>query len=135
MGSKFFSGELRVIRIEHDFALENKAIGAHVLADLPTNFIINSVNVQTIGTLTAGASLVIGEDGGGDADGYCTDIIAGQADGKVVRGEGALLYSSTDKRPLSYPVVASKDGLQITIGTAAVVAGKLIVYIEGIQAN
>jgi len=135
MGSKFFSGEKRVIRLEHDFALENKAIGAHVLADLPTNFIITSVHAQTVGTLTAGASLVIGEDGGGDADGYCTDIIAGQADLKVVRGEGALVYNSTDKRPLTYPVVSTKDGLQITIGTAAVVAGKLIVYIEGIQAN
>lgn len=135
MGSKFFSGESRVIRIEHDFSLENKAIGAHVLADLPTNFVIESVHAQTVGTLTAGASLTIGEDGGGVAAGYCADIIAGQADLKVQRGEGSLLYNSTDKRPLTYPVVSTKDGLQITIASAAITAGKLIVYVKGFQAN
>ena len=134
MGKKFFDGEHKVLRYEHDFALENKAIGAHVLANLPENFVVRSISAKTEGTLTGTATLVIGEDGGGDADGYHTDIIAGQANGKVVVGEGALLYNSTDKRPLQHLVAAAKDGLQITVGTAAIVAGKLVVYVEGYQA-
>jgi hypothetical protein len=129
MGSKLYKGDLTVLKFKRDFAANPLAQGTAKLGDLPTGFVIQSLRANIIGTLTASSTIALGEDGAGDADGYlvAVDPAASQ------RGEGALLYNGTDKRPLEYVVPDATDGLLLTIAGADAAAGVLEVFVVGYQ--
>jgi hypothetical protein len=115
----------------------NGAVGTHVLGNLPDEFIINKVYVNAVTALTGGGTLVVGEDGGGDDDGYCLDLDAVALD-SVTQCAGALLYTSPvtageigNEKP--YKVAATKDGFAYKIATTAYTAGILEFTIIGYQ--
>ncbi len=132
MGSKLAKGEVKVLRFEHDFSVEAvNAAATKNLGNLPTGFIVQSVRVLEEETVTATATIALGEDGGGDADGYlvAADLAATQ------RGKGALVWDSTagDEHPDEHSVAAATDGVLLTVGVANAVAGKVVVLFAGYQ--
>lgn len=132
MGQKLSIPSLIVLHFIHDFSLEAvNSAATKKLGDLPDNFVIQSIRVQELAAVTATATIALGEDGGGDADGYlaATDIPALGSS----RGAGALLYDAVDKEPLESVVDPAKDGLLMTVGTANAVAGKIAVFVQGYQ--
>jgi hypothetical protein len=130
MGLKLSKPELIALHFIKDFSLEPQtAVGAVSLGDLPDGFVIQSIRVQELVALTATTTIALGEDGGGDADGYlvAVDPAASQ------RGAGALLYDATDKHYNESVVDPAKDGLLLTTAVAAAVAGKICVIVQGFQ--
>lgn len=115
----------------------NGAVGAHVLGNLPDDFIILGVTVNPVLGLTGGGSIVVGEDGGGDADGYCADLDGVTID-VAVTCSGALIWSEPATpneigTPLAYKVAAAKDGFTYTIASTPYTEGILEFIIVGYQ--
>lgn len=115
----------------------NGAVGAHVLGNLPDDFIITDVIVNPVLALTGGGTMVVGEDGGGDADGYCLNLDAVTID-VASRCIGALIYTAPATAgeigtELPYKVLPAKDGFTITIATTAYTAGILEFIVIGYQ--
>jgi hypothetical protein len=132
MGAKLFNPELTVLKYEYDFSVNPQSgVGAVNLGNLPDEFVVQSVRCKVVGTLTATTTIALGEDGGGDADGYlqAVDPAATQ------RGNGALVYDATagDDHFIEHVVDATKDGIVLTTAVAAAIAGKVIVYFQGYQ--
>ena len=145
-GSKLWgAGEgLQTIRMRVDLSKSdlvagtaNGAIGAHVVKNLPDDFIITGVIVNPVLGLTGGGTLVVGEDGGGDADGYCADLDAVTID-VAVQCSGALIWTEPATAneigtALAYKVLPAKDGFTYTIATTAYTAGILEFIVTGYQ--
>lgn len=132
MGQKLSIPKLTVLHFIHDFSLENIANGStKLLGDLPDGFVIQSIRLQELVALTASSTIALGEDGGGDADGYliAVDPAATQ------RGKGALVWDATSGNEFSieHVVAASKDGLLMTVAGANAVVGKVAVLVQGYQ--
>lgn len=133
MGSKLAIAEKRVLKIDVDFSQTPVPTATPVkVADLPDDFVVQSVRTEIIEDLTATSTLVIGEDGGGDADGYSTDV-GSVSVGATLRGNGALLFDATDKYYKEHIVDPAKDGILLTSGVANLVAGKIRIFIDGYQ--
>jgi hypothetical protein len=136
MGQKKAIGGVDVIRFERDFAVDPLSIGAASLGDLPDGFVVLSVVAKITGTATATSTLTVGEDGGGDADGYGADILASYTTliPKILKG--ALIWDATagDEHPEPFVVDAAKDGVLVTVGTLALAAGKVEIFFHGFQA-
>lgn len=138
MANKIWSPDLTCIKKTYDFAVHGGAVGTIALGDLPDGFIVSKVLAHAETALVGGGTFVVGEDGGGDADGYFTDLDA-IAITTVLAGTGALVYSPpvTDAadvgNELPHLVVAAKDGVQVTVGTTAYTAGKIHFYFMGVQ--
>jgi hexokinase len=127
MSSKLMSPALTVLKFERDFALEPLAIGTAVLGNLPDGFVVQSARLQEVSAITSTATLALGEDGAGDADGYLVAVDPAATQ----RCHGALLGASG--ADLEHVVDAAKDGVLITAAVANVVAGKIAVYFQGYQ--
>ncbi len=115
----------------------NGAIGAHVLGNLPDDFIITDVIVNPVLGLTGGGTIIVGEDGGGDADGYCLDLDAVTID-VAVRCKGALIHTAPATAneigtEAPYKVLPAKDGFTYTIASVAYTAGILEFLVLGYQ--
>lgn len=122
----------------YDFSVHGGAVGTIALGDLPTSFIITHAYAYVETALVGGGTFVVGEDGGGDADGYFLDLDA-KALASVTLGSGALIYSSPttaaeigNEKP--YVVASATDGVQVTIASTAYTAGKIHFIFEGHQA-
>ena len=121
-----WKGEFSSIHCSVDLSVgTNGAVGALKVCDLPAKFIASDIIVEVVTPLVGGGSLVVGEDGAGDADGYFTDLDAVTG---VLKGSGALVASGK-----AHKVDAAKNGLQLTIATAAYTAGVLKFHIIGTQ--
>lgn len=124
--SKLWKKELVSVHCEIDLSKgTNGAVGTVKVCDLPDNFVISAAIVNVDTALVGGGTLVVGEDGAGDADGYWTDLDAVTG---VLKGSGALVASGA-----AYQVAPAKDGLQITIATAPYTAGVLKFAFIGYQ--
>lgn len=124
--SKLWKKELVSIHCEIDLSEStNGAVGSVKVCDLPDNFVISEAVVNVDTALVGGGTLVVGEDGGGDADGYWTDLDAVTG---VLKGSGALVASNK-----AHQVDPAKDGLYITIATTAYTAGVLKFSFIGYQ--
>lgn len=124
--SKLYKNELVSIHCSIDLSEDsNGAVGSVKVCDLPDNFVISEAIVNVDTALVGGGTLVVGEDGGGDADGYWTDLDAVTG---VLKGSGALVASNK-----AHQVDPAKDGLYITIATTAYTAGVLKFSFIGYQ--
>jgi hypothetical protein len=138
MGAKAFSPDLQCIKLTYDFAVHGGAVGTINLGNLPDNFIVTKCVANAKTALTGGGTFVVGEDGGGDADGYWTDLDA-IAVAVPVAGTGALVFDppATDAADIGnekmHKVDSAKDGVLITIGTTAYTAGKVEFMFMGVQ--
>lgn len=123
---KVWKGEVVAVRCSYDLSASGAGtVGTHAVCNLPDNFIISSAIVNVDTALVGGGTLVVGEDGAGDADGYWTDLDAVTG---VLKGSGALVASGA-----AYQVAPAKDGVQITIATTAYTAGVLKFTFIGYQ--
>ena len=124
--SKVWNKELTSVTCSYNLATTgNGTVGTHAVCNLPDKFVVALAIADTGTGLTGGGTLVVGEDGGGDADGYWTDLdaVAG-----VVKGSGALIASV-----LAFKVDAAKDGVLLTVGTTAYTAGIIKFTFIGFQ--
>lgn len=116
----------------------NGAVGAHTIGNLPTGFVVTAVYANAVSaTITGGGSIVVGEDGGGDADGYCLDLDA-IATATIVKCAGALIYTSPitageigNEKP--YKVPSATDGFTYTIASSVYTAGIIEFTVVGYQ--
>ena len=124
--SKLAKKELVAIHCEIDLSKgTNGAVGAKKVCDLPDAFIVAEAIVNVDTALVGGGTLVVGEDGAGDADGYWTDLDAVTG---VLKCSGALCASGK-----AHQVAPALDGVQITIATTAYTAGVLKFSFIGYQ--
>jgi hypothetical protein len=121
---------MSAIKLTYDFAVHGGAVGTIALGNLPDGFVVNHCYAIAETALTGGGTMVVGEDGGGDADGYFTDIDAITATA-AVKGTGALVNNTGDE--VFHLVVAAKDGVQLTIASTAYTAGKVHFVFIGSQ--
>ena len=126
--SKGWKGEGKTHRFVWT-AADNGAVGTHVLGTLPEDFVVTDCIAVVKTAPVGGGTIVLGEDGGGDADGYFTDMDALTAG--VTRGTGALVINTGEE--VIHLVDGDKDGVQITIATALYSAGEIHFFFEGFQ--
>lgn len=126
--------EHKPIKLTYDFAVHGGAVGTIALGDLPTNFVVTECYAVAETALVGGGTFVVGEDGGGDDDGYFTDLDA-IAVATPVKGTGALVWNGIDKNELPAKIVSTKDGVQVKIATTAYTAGKVHFVFIGFQAH
>lgn len=117
-----FSNELRLARLEYDFSKDGGATGDLELAVARGNIIIHDawVHVPTACTSGGSATVVIGVDGGDE------DAILDATSGAVANLTADAVLSETTS-----PGLLMTDGqeIQLTIGTAALTAGKISVHV------
>jgi hypothetical protein len=130
MSAKGWSPELKAIKFVYDVAVQGGAVGTVDLGDLPDGFIVHNAVAYVETALVGGGTLVVGEDGGGDADGYWLNLDAA-ASGTAVSGSGALVASQLVTQP--HVVAAAKDGVQVTIASTEYTAGKIHFVFSGVQ--
>lgn len=130
MTGKLWVNEQAVQVFTYDFAVDGGAISAISLGNLPDGFIAKDMALVIDTTIVSGGvpTLVIGEDGGGDADGYFADFGATLTAGTAIKASGALITDAF------HSVDSAKDGLVLTIGANALTAGKFRVFVTGVQA-
>ena len=127
MGAKDWASELKNIKITYDYDVHGGLTGTIALGNLPDGFLVKEVFCYAETALVGGGSFVVGEDGGGDADGYFTDL-DGITVSTAVSGTGALVVGG-----LHHIVDSAKDGVQVTIASTAYSAGKLHFHFIGLQ--
>ncbi len=137
MGAKLWKGELQNLKYTYDFSVHGGSVGTIALGNLPDGYVIQRVTAVIETALVGGGTFVVGEDGGGDADGYFLDMDAFTVD-LVYQGKGALVWAAPLTaaeigNELVYRVVAAKDGVQVTVGTTAYTAGVISFYFSGYQ--
>lgn len=127
---KVWKNEFVTLPYEYSFAVHGGAIGNIALGNLPEGFILQSIAVVIEETLTSGGvpTLELGEDGGGDDNGYVEDFGGTLSAGSAIKGAGALISDNF------HQVAAAKDGLVLKVGANALTAGKFRVYASGFQA-
>ena len=126
----------------YDFSVDGGDVGEIVLsskpakAAVPVGAIVKAVTakVATAGASAGSATLAWGN--GDDADGYSGTAIAvaSLTAGAVFNGwdnAAALIWDDTNDHPIPVYVADAADGqVSVTIGTAALTAGKVAVILE-----
>jgi len=137
----FSRGQKLIKKYEYDFAVDGGAVSAiplrstssalHAGCHITNMYIITETLITSDGSPT----MVIGNTT--DADGYFADItalVSGSVDGSLMNGEvaGALLWDDTNDHAIMYSPTEDADDLDmnLTIGTAALTAGKFALYVE-----
>lgn len=130
-----------VLKYTYDFDRDGGAVGdINLTADVnpvPAGFVVRGISVHVDTTLTSGGSPTITFGNEDDTDGYLADVVSamGLTAGSTIReGEvaGALLWDDTNDHALEYVVPDAGAAVpSMSIGTAALTAGKLVVYIRG----
>ena len=128
------SNEMHVAKFVYDYEVHGGAVGAVVLkpeiTPLMEGMIVKDVHVITEGVVNAGGTLTLGVTS--DKDGFAQDFTTLIGTKPVFRaGEvaGDLLFDDTNDHKMLYVVPANEE-LTLDIGTAAVTAGKITVYVE-----
>jgi hypothetical protein len=127
-----------------DFAVDGGAVSAIALNSSDPNgdlldegFVVEDVELYTETTLTSGGTPTITIGNTTDPDGYMADVyaLATTAPAMVRAGQvaGALIWNTTEDAKLAYRVdgTAANQNLLMTIGTAALTAGKIRVIVKG----
>lgn len=131
--ARVFSKDYRVEKFTWDVPEDGGAVGTIALGNLPTNFVVQKMEIYVETALTGGGSCTLGNDGGSaDADGYATDMDALSA-GTITRGQGELLFTAgdTEDKDESHLVTSSADGVVVTVSTTPYTAGRLHFYFCG----
>ena len=137
----FEKGKTLTNKYEWDFAVDGGATAAIAMRNLGYNDIVSGCHitkmtlvVETEVTSGGTPTIVIGNTT--DADGYFADVKAmvftgGKA--ALQQGEvaGALIWDDTNDHKIVYSPTAANDlDLNVTVGTAALTAGKLTLYVD-----
>jgi len=128
--------EKQLARFDYDFAVDGGAIGEIPLraniSELSTGMIISDIYIVVEEALSSDGSPTV-TVGNTDVDGFFADIaaLAGSNNNVIRVGEvaGELMYDDTNDHLLLYRVGSDTD-LNLTVGTAALTGGKLVVYVE-----
>jgi hypothetical protein len=131
MGAKNWRPDFQALSFTWDVASQGGAVGTIALGNLPDGFVVTECWANARTALTGGGSAVVGQDGGGDADGYFTDIDA-IAVATPIRATGALCVASSGLEAV-YKVAAATDGVQVTVATTAYTAGVVDFIFIGFQ--
>lgn len=127
----------------YDFAVDGGAVGAISLNSTDPNgdlldegFIVEDVELKVDTTFTSGGSATVKIGNSADDDGYFVDSFASLVAGAVIRAgqlDGALIWDTTNDAKKGYLVTssASTQNLLLSIGTAALTAGKMRVIVKG----
>lgn len=137
MSATLWGGEWKTLKYTYDFSVHGGAVGTIALGNLPDGFVMEKVSAVIETALVGGGTFVVGEDGGGDADGYFLDMDAASLNA-AVQAKGALVWTAPataneigGENP--YRVAAAKDGVQVTIATTPYTVGKISFYFSGYQ--
>jgi len=139
-----FEGEKHVQEYVYDFSVDDGTAEAKTLSDktgyepIPVGAIITDIHMYVETAMTSAGSATIAVGNGDDADGYmaATAMDTWAANAVHRNGElaGALVWDDTNDHLLSVYVADADDGaFKLTIGTAALTAGKLRFYVEYIM--
>lgn len=113
---KLFSNEAQLIKVVYDFAVDGGAVGALDLFEAKEDMVIHSAKVKIKTTFTSGglATLIVGQTG--DTDSIMPSLAVASATAGVVKHADAACLALK---------LASGDKVLMTIGTAAMTAGKM----------
>lgn len=129
--------EKQLAKFEYDFAKDGGAVGAIDLRPLITpleeGMVITDMYIYVEKALDDAGGTATVTIGNTDADGFFADIAAlAASDNDAIRvGEvaGALLWDDTNDHKILYRVGSDTD-LQLNIGTEALTAGKIQLFVE-----
>jgi hypothetical protein len=134
--------KLHVQEYVYDFAVDGGAAGEIVLSDnankaaIPIGAIIKGVYARVLTAVTSDGSATVSWGNGDDADGYSGSAIAKASltQNAIFNGwdnGAALLWDDSNDHPIYQYVADADDGkFSITVGTAALTAGKIAFYVE-----
>lgn len=129
------------LKYTYDFDRDGGAVGDIDLTGdvntLEAGFVVRGISVHVDTTITSGGSPTITFGNEDDRDGYLADVVSamGLTAGSTIReGEvaGDLLWDDTNDHALEYVIPDAGAAVpSLSVGTAALTAGKLVVYIRG----
>lgn len=130
-----------IIKYDYDFAKDGGAISSIPLrADvnaLGEGVIVKEVMLVVQTALTSGGTPTVTLGNTTDVDGYMADIwaLAEAADNAVINSgavAGALIWDDANDHAIHYRIdgTAANQNLLLTVGTAALTAGKIEVYLK-----
>ncbi len=126
----------------YDFSVDGGAASTIVLSDksgvdpLPVGAIVKQVTAKVLTAFTSGGSATLAWGHGGDPDGYSGTAIAvaSLTANSLFNGwdnAAALLWDDTNDHAIPVAVVdASTGAVSVTIATAAMTAGKMVILVE-----
>lgn len=127
------------LRYDYDFAVDGGAVSAITLSPnkngIKNGVIVKDIMIVVKTALASAGSPTVTLGNTTDPDGYFVDFyaLAGAAEAVVNTGvvAGALTWDDTNDHRINYPVdsTAANQDLLLTVGTAALTAGKLEIYI------
>jgi len=136
----FQLGERDRLKFTYDFASQGGAIGTIDLTpqlhSLAEGIVITGWSMYVEAAVTSGGTPTITMGNTTDPDGYAADVFAlvGSANAVVNSGSvaGALIWDDTNDHAIEYRIdsTAANQDLKLTIATAALTAGKLVVYMD-----
>lgn len=128
------------VKYDYDFAKDGGAVSSIALnADvngLEENVIVKDMFVIVKTALASGGTPTVTLGNTTDTDGYMADIWAlAQADNAVINSgavAGALIWDDTNDHAIHYRIdgTANNQNLVLAIGTAALTAGKMEIYLR-----
>lgn len=138
----FKNSGVQVQEYVYDFAVDGGAVGTvdlHAKANksvIPVGGIIKSVTAKVVTACTSAGAATVAWGNGDDADGYSGTAIAvaSLTDNALFNGwdnAAALIWDDTNDHQIPVNVADAADGqLIVTIGTAALTAGKMVFLVE-----
>lgn len=121
-----FSNEVALVKLTYDFAKDGGAVGNIELGKLGAKMLVVGAHVQVETACTSGGSATVTIGAAtADADAFLTT-----AHGAVASLTDDAVWAETAGQIL---VVAKDDTVRLTIGTAALTAGKINVFLRVIQ--
>jgi hypothetical protein len=132
MGAKIWRPGFQALSFTWDVAVQGGAVGTIALGNLPEGFVVTECWANARTALVGGGTAVVGQDGGGgDADGYFTNIDA-IAVATPIRATG-VLCTATSGLEAVYKVAAATDGVLVTVATTAYTEGVVDFIFIGFQ--
>lgn len=129
-----------VLKYTYDFSRDGGAVSdIDLTADVnaaASGLVVRGISVYVEETITSGGSPTITFGNEDDRDGYLADVVTamGLTAGSSIReGEvaGALLWDDTNDHALEYRIPDAGAAVpSLTVGTAALTAGKMVVYLR-----
>jgi hypothetical protein len=143
MSLGFKNDGLKVNEYVYDFSTDGGAVSTISLsgksgeAGLPDGSVVHRVHARALTACTSGGAATIAWGNTADPDGYSGTAIAvasftANATFNEASGAGALLWDNTNDAGLDYAVTstAGTQDFSLTIGTAALTAGKIVFQVE-----
>ena len=128
-------------RFTYDFSEQGGAVSAIDLTpqlhSLEAGLIVKSMYIEVETALDSAGSPTVTIGDGDDADGYFADFysLAGSNNAVINSSEvaGALIWDDTNDHQI-YHRIGANAGMQMTVGTAALTAGKFTLIVECVKA-